>query len=202
MRVFFESEVLHARLYDGMRFTIDAPVVPEPINTRWLENTSVQDRRSTPATSVTVTSGAQSTPVPLDYEIRVSAAGADTSNSLTPSSRIPTNFTVWDVTNLNNTRQVPFQITEVGALIPADTVKGVLSPGDVVNVRVAAVILGGYPFYAQSTWRFTLGLSDEANAFMVRSTVDSRSLYDSLAVRQVRGMQRRPVRAVAEYYGV
>ena len=188
----FESEVLHARLYDGMRFTIDAPVVPEPINTRWLENTSVQDRRSTPATSVTVTSGEQNTPVPLDYEIRVQEAGADTSNSLTPSSRIPTNYTVWDVTNLNNTRQVPFQITEVGALIPADTVKGALSPGDVVNVRVAPVILGGYPFYAQSTWRFTLGLSDEANAFMVRSTLDSRSLYDSLAVRQVRGMQRRP----------
>ena len=189
----FNSDLLRARLYDGMRFTIDAPIAPAPLNVRWLENASAQGRRATPSSVATVDAGEQNTPVPLDYEIRVSALGADTSNSLTPTNRVPTNFTIWDVTNLNNPGQAPLQITEFGALLPADTVRGVLSPGDVVNVRVAPVSLGGYEFYTQSTWRFNLGMSDNAQNFMTRAITDGQALYDSLAVRQVRGMQRRPL---------
>lgn len=189
----FNSDVLRAQTYDGMRFTIDAAVVPEPANTRWLENNNAIDRWVIPNSTVTAAVGDLNLAVPLDYEIRVSDAGADTSNSLTPSSRIPTNFTIWDVTDLNAPRQVPFQLTELGAQVPADTVRGTLSPGDAVNVRVSAVKLGGYTFYVQSTWLFSVSLSEDAQAFMTRAASDATALYDSLALRQVRGMHRRPL---------
>lgn len=189
----YTSDVLHANTYDGMRFTIDAPVVPEPVRTEWLENTSVEGRWIVPSTQVSIESGDLNVPVPLDYEIRVEATVVDTSNSLTPSSRIPVNFTLWDVTDLNAPRRVPFQVTETGPVVPSDTVSGTLSPGDEINVRVGGVDLAGYTFYVQSTWRFVLGMSEDAQTFMVRASGDAQALYDSLATRQVRGMQRRPL---------
>ena len=189
----FNSDVLQARTYDGMRITVDAPAEPEPVGLRWLENASVQGRWIVPRTVVSAQAGELNVAVPLDYEIRVGEIGGDISNSLTPSSRIPVNFTIWDVTDLNAPRQVPFQVTEVGSLVPADTVKGALSPGDVVNVRISGVDLGGYTFYVQSTWRFAVSLSEDAQTFMTRASTDAQALYDSLALRQVRGMQRRPL---------
>ena len=189
----FASDVLRARTYDGMRFTIDAPTVPEPVTTSWLENSDAADRRVTPSSTVTATAGELNLAVPMDYEIRVSNAGADTSNSLTPSSRLPVNFTIWDVTDLNVPKQMPFQLTELEAQVPADTVRGMLSPGDAINVRVTGVKLGSYTYYVQSTWRFSVGLSEDAQTFMTRATNDATALYDSLALRRVRGMHGRPL---------
>ncbi|RMH55043.1 MAG: hypothetical protein D6685_14295 [Bacteroidetes bacterium] len=190
----FTTEVLRARTYDGMRFTIDNPVRPGPVRAEWLPNGEASPRGTPrPRTAVTVGVAEGGTAVPLDYEIRVSTTGADTSNSLSPANRIPTNFAVWDVTSLNAPRKVPFQLTEPAVPpVPGDTVRGRLSPGDVVNVRVAGIDFAGYRYYAQSTWRFALGLSENAEALLSEIDLAANTLYDSLAVRQVRGLHRRP----------
>ncbi len=187
----FEDAVLNANVYDGMKFKITSPDVPVPKTTRWLENVSSERGASRPATSIAISAPGENIAVPIDYEIRVSETGADTSNSLSPRNRVPTNFTLWDVTDLNNPKQVPFQMTEV-PVVPGDDVPGVLSPGDVINARVTGVTLGGYTFYAQSTWRFTVGLNDDAENLINGALSDANALYDSLAVYNVRGLQRRP----------
>ena len=50
----FDSKVLTARTYDGMKFTITNPVIPEPVRTEWLDNVSNGRGTSTPRTTVTV----------------------------------------------------------------------------------------------------------------------------------------------------
>ncbi len=189
----FETDILNARLYDGMKFSITAPSVPEVVTSGWLENGTNPRGTPTPRASLTnlVPDGGDA--VPLDYEIRVSTMGADTSNSLSPRNRIPTNFSVWDVTDLNNPRKVPFQLTELAQpLLPADSVAGILSPGDVVSVRVLGVPLSGYTFYARSTWQFRVGLSPSSQDVMNEIRLNANTLYDSLAALNIRGMQRLP----------
>jgi hypothetical protein len=140
--------------------------------------------------SVSVTDG--NIAVPIDYEIRVSdVLGADTSNSLGPRNRIPTNFAIWDVSDLNNPRRVPFQMTE-SPLVPGDDTPGVLSPGDVINVRISGVSLGDYTFYSQSAWQFSVSMSPTAQQFVGNALLEANTLYDSLAVYQVRGLGARP----------
>ncbi len=191
----FDDNALKARTYDGMKFTISNPPFPEPVRTDWLSNSSAVGERGsgTPRTDVVVTAQGDNTPVPRDYEIRVESAGVDTSNSLGASGRIPTNFTVWDVTNLNSPRRVPFQLTEAAApLVPGDTARGALSPGDVMNLRVFGVDFGDYRYYARSTWRLEIALSEEAEQTVSRSRQEAQALYDSLATHNVRGMDARP----------
>ncbi len=198
----FEDKVLKARTYDGMKFTITNPPIPEPTRTEWLPNNgAVGDRgAAVPRTGVSVTASDDNTPVPRDYEIRVSAPGADTSNSLGVSARIPTNFTVWDVTDLNSPRQVPFQFSESSdPLVPADTSRGVLSPGDAINVRVFGVDFGDYRYYAESTWRFDVGLSEQADQTVQSAWQQATALYDSLAARDIRGMGARPYGSVIRH---
>lgn len=187
----FEDDVLLANTYDGMKFTITNAPRPVPENTGWLNNNGSSRSRSVPETTVGISATGDNIAVPIDYEIRISEIGADTSNSLSPSSRVPTNFTVWDVTDLNNPRKVPFQLTET-TLIPGDDQRGVLSPGDVLNVRVGGVALGSYIFYSQSTWRFSFGLTESSSTFIGNLLVGANTLYDSLAVKSVRGYDTQP----------
>lgn len=193
-RTVFESDVLRARLYDGMRLTIDNPPVPEPINTGWLDNDAPGSRGSrTPRTEVSVSAQNRNIPVPNDYEIRIEEAGADTSNSLSPTSRIPVNFTVWDVTDLQNQFQVPFQLTEASRpVVPGDSVRGQLSPGDVLNLRVSGVNFQGFTLYTTSTWQFQVGMSAQSEALVGDVLTRSNVVYDSLVARAVPGFDTRP----------
>ena len=189
----FDSNVLRAKTYDGMKFTITNPLLPEPATTAWLDNTSAARGTTAPATAVTVATPDGNLAVPADYEIRVTALGADTSNSLSPRNRTVTNYTIWDVTNLNNPVRVPFQLSESSSpIVPGDSIPGILSPGDVINLRVASVKLGGYDYYTQSTWRFEVALSANAQSALDAVSVAANTLYDSLATNSVRGMHRRP----------
>ena len=187
----FENELL-PNVFDGMKFTITNPVIPEVQNNGWLDNRENPPRGSSvPRSVITVSAPGDNFPVPVDYEIRVSSAVVDTSNSLSPRGRIPTNFEVWDVTNLNNPRKVPFQLLERTSM-PGDSVAGELSPGDVINVRLTGVELSGYTFYTQSTWRFTVDLSADAADLVTEGIQEANLLYDSLAVKEVRGLETRP----------
>ncbi len=198
-RDLFTNEVLNANVYDGMKFSITAPTDPEIKSTRWLNNNSAGNTRGTrqPQSPVFVSAPDDNIAVPVDYEIRVTEIGADTSNSLSPRNRVATNFSLWDVSDLNNPRRVPFQFTEA-ASVPGDDTPGMLSPGDVINARVGGVVLGSYTFYSLSTWRFTVGLSTGAQDAINGALTEANALYDSLAVHNVRGLQRRPYAADIE----
>ncbi len=189
----FDNPILKARLYDGMKFTIDNPLVPEPVIAEWLPNT-INPSNANPQSIVTVTAdGGNNVPVARDYEIRIMEAGADTSNSLSSPGRLPTNFQVWDVTDPNFTEKVPFQFVEPRpASIPGDDEIGILSPGDEINLRVSDVDFAGYTYYSSSTWRFSIGDSEGTQRALVRATQDANLLYDSLAVHQVRGLDLLP----------
>ena len=187
----FEEELL-AGLFDGMKFTFNNPLQPEVLNTGWLDNRENPPRGSSvPRTVINLSAEGENVAVPVDYEIRVIGADADTSNSLSARNRVPTNFQVWDVTNLNAPKRVPFQMIETPS-IPGDSIAGDLSPGDVINVRVNGVELPNYTFYAQSTWRFTVGLTEEATDLVAQSRQEANTLYDSLATKAVRGYELRP----------
>lgn len=189
----FNSNVLRAKTYDGMKFTITNPLVPEPATTVWLENSSSSRGTPAPATVISVDAPDGNLAVPADYEIRVSEIGADTSNSLSPRNRIVTNYSIWDVTNLNNPVRMPFQLTEpTTPVVPADTIAGMLSPGDVINLRVASVALGDYGYYTRSTWQLQVFLSPNAQSALDATLVSANALYDSLATYSVRGMHLRP----------
>ena len=189
----FSSSVLKARTYDGMRFTVSNPLLPEPQQTVWLDNSGGSRGTSIPGTVVSVVVPEGNLAVPMDYEIRVSELGADTSNSLSPRNRLVTNYSIWDVTDLNNPKRVPFQVTEASPpIVPGDTIPGWLSPGDVINLRVNDIVLGSYTYYSKSTWQFRIALSDNALRALDEVAVGANALYDSLAAHSVRGMQRRP----------
>lgn len=194
----FDTPTLTARLYDGMRFILSGPSHPVPVDAQWLDpeepgSGAITRETARPSARITVREPDGGAAVPVDYELRVDALGADTSNSLGPTNRIPTNFTLMDVTEPSFARRLPFQLTEPAEpLLPADTVRGRLSPGDVVNARISGVDLTGYRYYARTTWQFEVGLSDEGAAFMGEAQQYANALYDSLAVRDVRGMAARP----------
>ena len=187
------DDALLAEVIDGMKFTVTNPRFPEAANTGWLDNRDNPPRGSfTPRTVVDVSAPGENIAVPLDYEIRVSAIGsADTSNSLSPRNRVPTNFQIFDVSNLNAPVKVPFQMTE-NPLIPGDSIPGMLSPGDQVNVRVNGLELAGYTFYSQSTWRFNVDLTEDGKDLVAQGVQEANLLYDSLAVKDVRGLGIRP----------
>lgn len=187
----FDSPVLNARVYDGMKFQITNPLTAEVAESEWLNNSA---RANKPRLNLIVDAGGSSNnKVPRDYELRVLEFGADTSKFITAVGRIPTNYQIWDVTNPNNDFQVPFSLTEVASpVFPQDTVKGILSPGDVINVKIGGVNTPFGLVYSSSTWRYTANVS--ALGLQVVNTVfeAANNMYDTLAVYSVRNYNTRP----------
>ena len=176
-----------------MKFTVTNPLLPVADRTEWLNNTSGARGTNVPESVISVSAPDGNLAVPMDYEIRITETGADTSVSLSSRNRIVTNFSVWDVTDLNMPRRVPFQLTEPRVPpVPGDTVRGQLSPGDVINLRVSGIQLGSYTYYSRSTWRLQVDPSANAIRALDVISVAANALYDSLATYAVRGLQRRP----------
>lgn len=186
-----ESSVLKARLYDGMKFTVQNPDEPTVEQVEWLYNSN---RNHSPGLQIQVDAdGSSNNNVPRDYEIRIEEMGADTSKDISANNRIPTNFTMWDVTYPNNAFRVPFSLSEASTpVLPQDTVRGMLSPGDVINIKIGGVQTPFGLVYSSSTWRFTAELSGLGNQVVNNFSEQVNALYDSLAAYQVRNLQQRP----------
>lgn len=187
----FNSPVLNARIYDGMKFTINNPLEPEIGNTEWLFNSN---RASKPGINFVVDAdGASNNKVPRDYEIRFSELGADTSSSITAIGQIPTNYQIWDITDPNNDFQLPFSLTEPAIPpFPQDTIPGLLTPGDIINLKITGVDTPFGIVYANSAWRFNANVSSSSEDIIGNVSTQANEFYDSLAVYSVRGFNTRP----------
>ena len=187
----FDIPALNVRVYDGMKLKVTNPVRPEVERAEWQRNTN-RVRRPSMVGTVSV-DGSSNNRVPRDYELRIAALGADTSRSISAATRIPVNYEVWDVTNPNNTFKVPLTVTEASPpLFPQDTIPGVLTPGDVIDLRVGSV---NSPFgivYTASSWRFRFTAPQPVQDRVATIRRESGELYDVLATYQVRGMHLRP----------
>lgn len=187
----FNSSVLTARIYDGMKVVVENPLEPEVRSAAWMNNTN---RANGPRINMVVDAGGSSNNnVPRDYQIRVTEFGADTSKSITPAGRIPTNYQIWDVTNPNNDFKVPFSLMEPAIpAFPQDTVPGQLTPGDIINVKIGGVNTPFGVVYASSTWRFTATTSSQGQEVISSVSTTANELYDTLAVYSVRNYNTRP----------
>lgn len=190
----FSTPVLNARIYDGMKFKISNPTEPGVASTEWLFNANHSSR---PLLNVNVSAPANNPAthfkVPRDYEIRVSEMGADTSKWITADRQIPTNYQVWDITDPNNAFKVPFSLGEPGTPdFPQDTVRGMLTPGDVIDIRIQGRNTPFGVVYAASTWRFNATLSSSASSLVTEISESAEEMYDTLAVYSVRGLNTRP----------
>lgn len=182
----FNSPVLQANLYDGMRFTITNPAAPEPIDGRWLDAAG-QRLRTRVETGLR---SQQAVAIPNDFEIRVSSFGVDTANGFNAPV---TNFELYDATNLNNSFPLVYSLDEGSAQITADSLRGYLSPGDRITLRMAPVIsFTGRVLYTEASWSFDLSLASRDQDIMVERGNLLNSLYDSLATYSVRSFERRP----------
>lgn len=187
----FDSPVLTARLYDGMKFKISNPTSPEIATTEWQFNSN---RTRSPRLNVVVDAGGTSNnKVPRDYQLRVLEMGADTSKSITSSGRIPTNYQIWDVTDPNDDFIVPFSLSEPAIKVfPQDTIPGMLTPGDIINVKIKGIDTPFGIVYASSTWRFAASISTENQTIVSEVSTASNALYDTLATYSVRNYNSRP----------
>ena len=186
----FDSPVLNARTYDGMKISINNPLTPEIIDSKWVY-IAANGQTPTMAMNVNADEGTDNK-VPRDYEIRISEMGADTSESINEKSRIPTNFTIWDVTYPNMAYQVPFSITEKQTpVFPQDTVAGMLTPGDLINLKISAAQSRFGLVYTKSTWRIDAVPSSNASFVLADIKSTSNAFYDSLAIYKVRGTEVR-----------
>tara|TARA_R110002096_G_scaffold97694_21_gene217863 strand:+ start:12684 stop:16553 length:3870 start_codon:yes stop_codon:yes gene_type:complete len=186
----FDSPILNARIYDGMKIAIDNPLEPEVESVAWQAN-SQRTRKPSLSANVNATDNSN-TAVPRDYEVRVSELHADTSSSISASSRIATNYTIWDVTYPNAAKQLPFSLKEAATpIFPQDTVKGMLSPGDEIDIKVGGVNTPFGLVYANSTWRFNFSVSENNSEILEGIKSQVNELYDSLAIYQVRDIGTR-----------
>lgn len=187
----FDIPALNVGVYDGMKVKVTNPPRPEVSKVEWLRNNN-RSRRPSMVINVTV-DGSSNVRVPRDYELRVSELGADTSRSISAATRIPVNYEIWDVTNPNTAYKVPLTVTEANpTLFPQDTIPGVLSPGDFIDLRIGSV---NSPFgivYIGSSWRFRLAAPQAVQDRVVTIRREVGELYDTLATYQVRNMQTRP----------
>jgi len=187
----FNIPALNVEVYDGMKIKVTNPPRPEVATTGWLRNV---DRARRPSMEVQVgVDGSGNTRVPRDYELRVGELGADTSRSISAATRIPVNYEVWDVTNPNNAFKVPLTVSESSpVLFPQDTIPGVLSPGDVFDLRISSVNTPFGTVYTGSSWRFRFNAPEAMLSRVSDIRREAGELYDTLAVYQVRGLQNRP----------
>lgn len=187
----FDIPALNARVYQGMKFSVENPLTPEVASAEWQRNS---ERTRRPGMIINVTAdGSSNNKVPRDYEIRMEELGADTSNSITASGRKPVNYQIFDVTDPNNTYKVPFSLSEPSSTpLPQDTLSGLLTPGDIIDLRVGAVETPFGLTYSESTWRLTTTLPESAENELQVVMDDVGALYDTLAFYSVRNMQERP----------
>lgn len=187
----FDSPVLNARLYDGMKFKVSNPAVAEVQSVDWQTNGA---RSRSPLLDIQVDAGGTSNnKVPRDYQLRILEFGADTSKDLTAINRKPTNYQIWDVTNPNNDFKLPFSLSEPSTpVFPQDTIPGMLTPGDIVNVKISGISTPFGIVYAASTWRFTAAVSSQSSAIISEVSSASNALYDTLATFSVRNYNQRP----------
>ena len=187
----FDIPALNARVYQGMKFSVENPLKPEVANAGWQRNS---ERAGRPGLILDITAdGTSSNKVPRDYEIRIEPYGADTSNSITSSGRKPVNYQIFDVTDPNDPYVVPFSLSEQSNTpFPQDTIPGVLSPGDVIDLRVGAIDTPFGLTYSESTWRYTVKLPEDISNELQVISDDLGALYDTLATYSVRNMQDRP----------
>jgi hypothetical protein len=182
----FSGVALSGTLYDGMRFSISNPVRPIPLAGDWLGN-AAQRVRSTVDMSLQLNGALD---IPKDFEIRVGTIGVDTADGFNAPI---TNFELFDVTNLNSPIRMVYSLTDGAAVVPGDTVRGMLSPGDRVTVRIAPVLsFTGRVLYTKSAWSFDIGLRPRDEDRMQELTDGLVALYDSLGAYNVRGFGSRP----------
>lgn len=182
----FNGVALSGTLYDGMRFSISNPARPTPLAGNWL-STAAQRVRATVDMSLKLNGALD---IPKDFEIRVGEMGVDTADGFNAPI---TNFELYDVTNLNNPIRAVYSIDEGAALVPGDTLKGMLSPGDRVTIRIAPVLsFTGRVLYTKSAWSFDLGLRPRDEDRMQDLTDALVALYDSLRTYNVRSFASRP----------
>lgn len=187
----FDIPELNVAVYDGMRISVTNPPLPAVASREWLRNPN-RSRRPTMEVGVAV-DGSNNVRVPRDYEVVVAQLGADTSRSISAATRILLNFEVWDVTNPNSKFKVPVTVTEASpTLFPQDTIPGVLSPGDLFDVRIGAVNSPFGVVYTGSAWRFRFNAPAQVQDRVATMRREVTELYDLLAANQVRGLERRP----------
>ncbi|MEO1021992.1 MAG: hypothetical protein AAFW89_05560 [Bacteroidota bacterium] len=188
----FDTPLLNARTYDGMKFEISNPLKPQPASANWVFNTA---RGGRPAMSVSVIGEDQGglNNVPRDYEIRVSDEFQDTSQALQAVNRIPIRMSLWDITDPNMPARVPVSLIENQANgLPQDDSLGTLSPGDRVEVKFNRVLSRFGIVYAGTSWGFQFNLSEQGQQEIGDISGDLNALYDSLAFYEVRNLESRP----------
>lgn len=187
----FDTPALNVGVYDGMKINIDNPAEPAINTAEWLRNAN---RSGVPDITIAVSAdGSSSNKVPRDYELRILELGADTSKSITSSGRKATDYQIWDVTNPNQQFQVPFSLSESSPVIlPQDTIPGKLTPGDVIDLRVAAVQTPFGEVFSRTTWRMAIAINDNQGGRLEDLKNEVGELYDTLAVYNVRNLAFRP----------
>ncbi len=188
----FNSPVLNARLYDGMKITITNPTKPNISSAEWLFNSARSGRPDAAITVIGEDQGGENN-VPRDYELRVSDTFVDSSQAIQVADRIPINFTVWDVTDPNNEFKMPVSLTENrNEAFPQDDSLGILTPGDEVSIKFDRVLSRFGFVYTGTSWRFRFGLEGADAALLTEITEYANALNDSLATYSVRGFESRP----------
>ncbi len=89
--------------------------------------------------------------VPRDYEVRISKVGADTSMT----KKIPTNFQIWDVTDVGDEFKLPFKYSEARA--KPEEYAGCFYPGDKITIYIKPVLQSDNTYKnTQKSWRFNV----------------------------------------------
>ena len=98
----------------------------------------------------------QTKAIPRDYKIVLGEVGIDSSYSAVPGRAIKTNFTVLDQTNPDSIFNVIFGLVERDE--EPDSLKGILSHGDEIAIKAAALTLGQMIIYTETSWRILFNL--------------------------------------------
>jgi hypothetical protein len=102
----------------------------------------------------------QTLAIPHDYEIRILEYGVDTSYSAIPANRIPTNFSIYDITNPDSAYRIVFGLVDDGD--EPDSLHGLISHGDEIVFKISPLIiqLGGdvLYIYTETSWRINFAL--------------------------------------------
>jgi len=102
----------------------------------------------------------QTLAIPHDYEVRVLEYGVDTSYSAIPANRVPTNFSIYDITNPDSAYRIVFGLVDNGD--EPDSLRGLISHGDEIVFKISPLViqLGSEVLYiyTESSWRINFAL--------------------------------------------